>query len=71
VATLSNFDTIYAELEQLDRVDLVTGAVYREHAQNLLADPDVALKMKVAIADRLFQANKWLALSSDLKEDSY
>jgi hypothetical protein len=74
MALLSYWDKIYAELEQLDRVDPVTGAIYREQAQKILADPNIALKIRQAIADLLCQANQRLSLASTASagsEDSY
>jgi hypothetical protein len=71
VANLASLDVIYAELERLDRVDAVTGAIYRKQAQEILADPAIALNVKVAIADLLFQANRRLTLASTVNEDSY
>lgn len=64
-------NTLSAELAQLDRVDLVESAIYREQAQEVLANPKIALKMRTAIADLLSQANQLLALQTAGGEDSY
>lgn len=68
---IADTDKICAELEQLDRVDTVTGAIYRKEAQEVLADTSVALKIRQAIADLLFQANRRLGISTTGNEDSY
>ena len=59
------------ELENLDQVDLVQGADCRAEAQELLANPSVALKVRTAIADLLMQANQTLVLKNVVSEDSY
>jgi predicted metal-binding protein len=73
IVTISSYlDKICSELEQLDRVDPVTGAIYRKQAQDILADPSIALKVRVAIADLLSQANRRLAIASaGNDEESY
>lgn len=73
IVTISSYlDKIFSELEQLDRVDTVTGAIYRQQAQEILADPSIALKVKIAIADLLSQANRQLAIASaGNNEESY
>lgn len=71
MASLSYVDKICAELERLDRVDTVTGAVYRKQAQDILADTSIALKVRQAIADLLFQANRRLGTATTENEDSY
>ncbi|MCU0535775.1 MAG: hypothetical protein MUD14_17950 [Hydrococcus sp. Prado102] len=68
---IADTDKICAELERLDRVDTVTGAVYRKQAQDILADTSIALKIRQAIADRLFQANRRLGTTTTGNEDSY
>jgi hypothetical protein len=64
-------ETIYAELKKLDQLDIVEGAIYREQAQAILANPSIALKVRTAIADLLFQANQQLMLKTVGGEDSY
>lgn len=64
-------NTVYSNLEKIDQVDLVTGAVYREQAQEVLATPSIALNLRRAIAERLNQANQQLAMQTVGSEDSY
>ena len=69
---MSNFPSdFYAQLEQLDREDPVESATYREQAQEILANPNIALKIRTAIADLLLQANQQLSLKTVGGEDSY
>lgn len=63
--------TVYSNLEKIDQVDLVTSALYREQAQEVLATPSIELRLREAIADRLNRANQELALSTVGTEDSY
>jgi hypothetical protein len=62
--------TVYENLEQVDRVDAFTSATYRESAQEVLADPEVSLDMREAIADRLHEANHELTIHAP-NDDSY
>jgi len=72
MANFNKFDRLYAELENLDRVDVVTGAIYREQAQDILANPAIALTIRKAIADLLMQANHTIAMSATTgSENSY
>ncbi|NJO93507.1 MAG: hypothetical protein HC820_02475 [Hydrococcus sp. RM1_1_31] len=72
MATFNQFDRLYAELENLDRVDPLMGAIYREQAQAILANPAIALTIRKAIADLLMQANQRLAMSATTgSENSY
>ena len=64
-------DTICRDLQNIDEVDPVTGAVYRERAQDILATPSIALKTRKAIAEQLIQANQELALETVSSEESY
>ena len=63
--------TVYENLDQLDRVDLTTSAEYREMAQEVLADQEVNCDVREAIADRLNQANQQLTNTTVSKTDSY
>jgi Fe2+ or Zn2+ uptake regulation protein len=63
--------TVYENLNQLDRVDLTTSAEYREMAQDVLADPEVNCDVREAIADRLNEANQQLTNTTVSKTDSY
>jgi hypothetical protein len=64
-------ETVYENLNQLDQVDLTTSAVYREMAQEVLADSGVNRDVREAIADRLNQANQQLINTTVSKTDSY
>lgn len=63
--------TIYANLRNIDQVDSATGALYRELAQDVLADGSVSLGRRLAIATQLYEANRLLGLRSAGAEDSY
>ena len=63
--------TVYCNLAKIDRVDLVTGAMYRQEAQEVLATPSIQLKLRAAIANRLNRANQVLAMATVGSEDSY
>jgi hypothetical protein len=67
---ISTIETVYQNLELLDRVDAPTSALYRESAQALLADPEISLEWRKAISDRLNQANHELTVHS-VGDDSY
>lgn len=62
---------VFEHLKQLEKVDAVQSAEYREEAQEVLADDTVSLKLRGEIADRLNQANHDLALHAATSEDSY
>ena len=62
--------TVYNNLEMLDRVDAETSAAYRRAAQELLANPEISLEWRKAISDRLNLANHELTVHSTT-EDSY
>ncbi|PSN11837.1 hypothetical protein C7271_24165 [filamentous cyanobacterium CCP5] len=61
---------VLSNLRHLDAVDTATSARYRRQAQQILANPQISLKMRTAIADRLHQANNLLALQT-VSGDSY
>jgi hypothetical protein len=65
-----NIETIYQNLELLDRVDATTSALYRQSAVELLADPEISLEWRKAISDRLNLANHELTIHS-VGDDSY
>lgn len=58
-------------LDMLESADVTTGAVYREEAQDVLADPGVSLPVKQAIADKLNHANHLLEMRTVIGDDSY
>lgn len=63
--------TVYHNLRLLERVDVATSAFYRQLAQDVLADPDVSLVWRQAIADRLNRANHLLEKLTVDNNDSY
>jgi hypothetical protein len=63
--------TAYDNLQMLDRVDIAKSAIYRQLAQEVIADPEVSLTWRQAIADRLNQANNHLLATQSVSEDSY
>ena len=62
---------IYENLNDLEKVDTVTSARYRQLAQSVLADPSVSETLRQNIAERLQQANHLLALKSVDGDESY
>ncbi len=64
-------EKVYENLEQLGQVDVAQGATYRKDAVDVLADTDVSLEMRTAIADRLGQADHLLSLKNVDPEESY
>lgn len=62
---------VYDELQLLENADITNSALYRQHAQEILADPKVSLSWRQAIADRLSQANRLLAITTVETGDSY
>ncbi|PSB04610.1 hypothetical protein [Merismopedia glauca] len=62
--------TIYDNLEFIDRIDIAQSAAYRQLAVEALADPELSLEWRKAIADRLNQANNELTIHL-VEEDSY
>lgn len=63
--------TVYHNLRLLDRVDIATSASYRELAQEVIADSQVSLVWRQAIANRLNRANHLLTLLTVGNDDSY
>lgn len=62
---------VYHNLRELDQEDVTKSADYRESAQEVLADPDVSLPWKQAIANRLNHANHLLEMRTVKENDSY
>jgi hypothetical protein len=62
---------VYDNLNLLEQVDNVRSACYRQMAQDVLADPQVSLQWREAIAERLNQANRQLGLQTASENDSY
>ncbi|MFM7424060.1 MAG: hypothetical protein ACKO7W_03525 [Elainella sp.] len=63
--------TVYNNLDQLDQADIVESASVRQQAQEILADPQISLSLREAIADRLRQANQFLTRRTVTGGDSY
>jgi hypothetical protein len=55
----------------LEQVNAATSALYRQLAQEVIADPNVDLVWRQAIANRLHQANYQLGQKTVSKGDSY
>lgn len=69
--TTVSAEKLYDNLSQLEQGDVVTSAVYRELAQDMLADPEINQNLRQAIADKLNEANRSLGIQSAGKNDSY
>ncbi|MBE9181534.1 hypothetical protein IQ268_23510 [Oculatella sp. LEGE 06141] len=63
--------TVYDNLNLLEQEDIIKSAVYRQWAQEVLADPNVSLSWRQAIAARLNHANHLLAILTAGGDDSY
>jgi hypothetical protein len=63
--------SIYHNLRLLDQVDTATSACYRQMAQEALADTELSLTWRQAIANRLYQANHRLEMQTATDNDSY
>jgi len=63
--------TVYDNLESIDRVDATTSAAYRQSAQEVLADPEISLEWRKTISDRLNQVNHELMVHAHVDDDSY
>ncbi len=66
-----SLQTVYDNLESIDRVDATTSAIYRQSAQEVLANPEISLEWRKAISDRLNQVNHELAVHAHVDDDSY
>jgi hypothetical protein len=62
---------VYANLKHIDEVDFVTGAIYRQLAQDVLAESKISLGRRMVIANRLAQANHFLGMTTASNGDSY
>ncbi|GAB4192235.1 MAG: hypothetical protein Fur006_36410 [Coleofasciculaceae cyanobacterium] len=63
--------TAYENLRLLEQVDVALSALYRQLAQDVLANSEVSLSWRQAIADRLNQANHMLEMVTVDGNDSY
>jgi Fe2+ or Zn2+ uptake regulation protein len=62
--------TVYDNLDLLDRVDVARSAHYRQQAIEILSDLQVSLSWRQAIASRLDNADHLLAMQSPGAEDN-
>jgi hypothetical protein len=62
---------VYSNLARITEVDVETGAVYRQQAQEILADPTVQLPVKQWMADRLISVNHDLEMQVVGPDESY
>ncbi len=67
--SIAAIQTVYDRLFTLDQVDLVTSALYRQRAQEILADLNVNFNSRQLIADRLNEANQLLGMLSVRNSD--
>lgn len=63
--------TVYANLKRIDEVDVETSALYRQRAQEVLAQSEISLMRRQVIARRLMQANQFLGMKTTSNGDSY
>ncbi|MBF2025901.1 MAG: hypothetical protein IGS48_03930 [Oscillatoriales cyanobacterium C42_A2020_001] len=63
--------TVYSNLKRIDEVDIATSALYRQHAQEVLAQSGISLARRQVIARRLMQANQFLGMKTTGNGDSY
>ncbi|MGK7933409.1 MAG: hypothetical protein AB4041_18525 [Microcystaceae cyanobacterium] len=68
---MSQTNDLKPNLKDLDSDDPVTRAECREQAQEIIASPEIELKEREAIADRLLEANQELTAKNVGQEDSY
>jgi hypothetical protein len=63
---------VYDQLQELDSGDITASAACRQLAQDALADSDISLNWREAIAERLNHANQLLGIQTvGDKDDSY
>ena len=62
---------LYEDLTFIDQMDLTAGAQCREMAQQVLANPNISLNWRDAIAERLHEANHTLGIKTVTGDDSY
>lgn len=62
---------VFKNLEKLDTADTSDSAEYRQDAVEVLADLDVDVETRQAIADRLDTADHLMTLKNVDAEDSY
>ena len=64
-------EKVYQNLEKLDTADTAHCAEYRQDAVEVLADLEVDVETRQAIADRLGTADNLMTLKNVDAEDSY
>ena len=69
IMSIAAIQTTYDRLCMIDQVDLVTSALYRQRAQEILADLNVNFNSRQLIADRLNEANQLLGMLSVRNSD--
>jgi hypothetical protein len=62
---------VYDNLGNIDRVDATTSAMYRQSAQEVLANLEISLEWRKAISDRLNRVNHNLTVHTHIDDDSY
>ncbi|NJM48067.1 MAG: hypothetical protein HC860_19395 [Alkalinema sp. RU_4_3] len=62
---------VYHDLRKLEDADVVASADYREMANEVLADPSIALPMRQAVANRLSVADRLMEVRTIKEDDSY
>ncbi len=62
---------VYSNLKHIDEVDVETSALYRQRAQDVLAQSDISLGRRQVIAQQLMQANQLLGMQTAGVGDSY
>ncbi|HEY9737253.1 MAG TPA: hypothetical protein V6D06_13255 [Trichocoleus sp.] len=64
--------SIYDNLQNIDNGDISASAAFRQLAQEVLADADISLNWREAIAERLNHANQLLGIQTvGNTDDSY
>ena len=62
---------LYDDLANIDQMDMAASAKCREQAQQVLANTNVSLNWRDAIAERLHEANHTLTIKTVTGDDSY
>jgi hypothetical protein len=68
---MESLQNVYDNLAKIDRIDATTSAMYRQSAQEILANPEISLEWRKAISDRLNQVNHELTVHAHVDDDSY
>ncbi len=69
--TVTSLQTVYDNLNLLEQGDVAKSALYRELAQEVIADPAISMNWRQAISERLNYANHMLAMRTVGGNDSY